>query len=210
MKISALVPIAIAVVTLCAGCSSQPAGSQRRGSSAVSGTTVEASTSSVPLTSSATLITPQASPTTSTSRTSTGGTALPAGCTFDELTASVAGPTAAAGTMGFTITFTNRGSRTCTISGYPGVAAVSPRGAEVMQAARAGDNSAPPVIRLSPRQAARASLQVNDNPCCGNNPPPCPEVTALDITPPGATRTTRISVYHFSACRNFQVEPVRP
>ncbi len=75
-----------------------------------------------------------------------------------------AGPQAGGGTaggFGYEIKFTNLGSATCTLAGFPGVRAVNLSGSRIGAAATHGPGKVAQVA-LAPNQSAMATLQVAD------------------------------------------------
>jgi len=75
-----------------------------------------------------------------------------------------AGPSAGGGTaggFGYEIKFTNLGQGTCTLGGFPGVAAVDLKGKRIGAAATHGAGKVKQVV-LAPHQSAMATLQVAD------------------------------------------------
>jgi hypothetical protein len=75
-----------------------------------------------------------------------------------------AGPQAGGGTaggFGYEIKFTNLGSATCTLAGFPGVSAVNLKGKRIGAAATHGPGKVKQIV-LAPKQAAIATLQIAD------------------------------------------------
>ena len=75
-----------------------------------------------------------------------------------------AGPQAGGGTaggFGYEIKFTNLGSATCTLAGFPGVRAVDLRGKRIGAAATHGPGKVKQIV-LAPDQSAMATLQIAD------------------------------------------------
>ena len=75
-----------------------------------------------------------------------------------------AGPQAGGGTaggFGYEIKFTNLGTGTCTLAGFPGVAAVNLKGKRIGAAATHGPGKVKQIV-LAPDQSAMATLQVAD------------------------------------------------
>jgi hypothetical protein len=94
-----------------------------------------------------------------------------------------------AGSIYTTILFTNTGTVTCTLYGYPGVSLTSApsSGAQLGAAATRSGTPAPELVRLSPGAVANAVLRIVD---AGNYPAStCGLVTAhdLQIYPPNQT-----------------------
>lgn len=75
-----------------------------------------------------------------------------------------AGPQAGGGTaggFGYEIQFTNLGTGSCTLAGFPGVSAVSLKGKRIGAAATHGPGKVKQIV-LAPKHAAIATLQVAD------------------------------------------------
>jgi len=130
---------------------------------------------------------------------------------------------AAAGSAGQTILFTNVGATTCSLSGYPGVAALDAGSNQVVQARRSLNGmlggvdvgTAVPVVALSPGQVASAEIEGGDSPTAPATS--CPTYPAFLVTPPGETRSERITAGvagangpGFPGCQTISVNPVVP
>lgn len=114
----------------------------------------------------------------------------------------------AAGHTGVLLTFTNHSRRTCTISGYPGVAGLDAGGHQLAQATRTFNGylagcrcSVRPSIRLAPHAIASAVTEGNVG-GTGN----CDTFTYLLVTPPNTTSSTRVDLVPHSC--GFTVHPV--
>ena len=113
------------------------------------------------------------------------------------------------------IEFKNRGSA-CTLTGYPGVDALSATGQRIISAKRTksgylgGVFSGPiPTVRLAKGTTASAMVEWVDGGPLGM---PCPRVHSLRITPPGAVSSVVLSPT-FLKIQTFcgvQVHPVVP
>jgi hypothetical protein len=97
---------------------------------------------------------------------------------------------------GFAIEFKNRGSA-CTITGYPGVDALSATGQRILSAKRTksgyigGVFSGPiPTVHLAKGTTASALVEWGDGAPLGV---PCPHAHSLRITPPGAVSSVIVS-----------------
>jgi hypothetical protein len=107
---------------------------------------------------------------------------------------------AAAGSVFYTLMFTNLSGHACTLHGHPGVSGASLTGH------RLGSPAAwqPPgghVVRLASGATAYAVLQYSDVITGNNGPEPCNAVTAagLRIYPPGQT-TSKIVPFPLTVC----------
>jgi hypothetical protein len=125
----------------------------------------------------------------------------------------VGASTAGLGHLGAALLFANTGSRTCTLTGYPGVALSTASGGQ-RQVRRTPNGylgglspqaTAAPVVRLAPRQTASALLEGDASTSAGG---PCPDYVALLVTPPNQTVTRRLAKT-MSICA-AQIHPVVP
>jgi hypothetical protein len=144
---------------------------------------------------------PEGTPTTSTSR---AGRVLR--CDGPTLAVTVGEGDAAAGTIHYRILFTNRGSASCYLQGFPGVAAASAGGASKVNATRDTSTTATRVV-LASRRSAHADLAVR------NVPPTsaaCPSYPLLLVTPPDSRRTSTISRSVQPCAGQMRVTVIRP
>ncbi|HET6966617.1 MAG TPA: DUF4232 domain-containing protein [Acidimicrobiales bacterium] len=164
-------------------------------------TTVPASTSSSSP-GAQTLPTVPATTATTGAPASTTSTA-PAGpphCASSVLTASLANPNGAAGSVYYSLRLTNHGTVSCVLQGYAGVSFVTgPTGQQVGAAAARGTGSAP-VISLAPGASAGAVLQITDPTNYGTD---CglTQVAGLRVFPPNQTAPLYIA-HPDRACSN--------
>jgi hypothetical protein len=104
-----------------------------------------------------------------------------------------------AGSIFYTLEFTNLSARTCTLKGYPGVSAVNLAGHTLGSAAGRDHATTPHLITLVPGATATAVLRIVE---AGNFPTAaCHQVTAagLRVYPPNLT-TSKVVPFPFSAC----------
>jgi hypothetical protein len=110
-----------------------------------------------------------------------------------------------AGSIYQVIDFTNTGSTTCTLYGYPGVSLSGGNPpAQIGQAAARNPQSPPTVVTLAPGAVANALLQVTE---AGNFPAAtCGPVPAgeLVIYPPNQTVPVSLP-YHSTGCSSKQI-----
>ncbi len=142
--------------------------------------------------------------------------AAPAACAGADLTVTRSPWVGTAGHGGFTLLFRNDSAAACTLTGYPGVAALTAAGAQAAQAARTLRGyqqgglppgvTVPPTITLAPGQTAAAGLEWIEN--AGPGQATCPAYPAILVTPPDTTASTRIRADHLYLCRDLQVHPV--
>ena len=107
------------------------------------------------------------------------------------------------------VTFTNVGRTTCVIEGFPGVAALNSRGAQVEQAVRStsvapGDSKVRPVY-LKPGSVASALVSADTASC--NKPTYVP---GLLVTAPDTYRSVRLSPPGYMCLPSLTVSPVVP
>ncbi len=170
--------VAAGVVALAAGCSS----SHNAAGPTTSSTAVPPA-SSVTV-APATTVAPTTSSTAAASTTTVASGPQP--CPTAALTAALGSPNGAAGTVYYDLVLTNKGSATCTLTGYPGVSFVTgSSGTQVGAAATRTPGTAAPVT-LSPGQSAAAPLGIV---VASNYGPSC-QITAVNglrVYPPGQT-----------------------
>jgi hypothetical protein len=106
----------------------------------------------------------------------------------------------AAGSVYYTLKFTNLSGHTCTLDGHPGVSAVSLRGRRVGSPAAWAPPAARPVT-LANGATAYALLQYSDVVTSNSGPAPCDPVMAagLRVYPPDQT-ASRIVPIPLKAC----------
>jgi hypothetical protein len=108
-------------------------------------------------------------------------------------------PNGAAGTIYYPVEFTNLGSTTCTLSGYPGVAAIN--GSDHQLGPAATRVGAPAhTITLKPHQTAHAMLGIVEKGIIAG----CHTATAagLQVYPPNQKVKQFVGSFTFSACKN--------
>jgi hypothetical protein len=137
-------------------------------------------------------------------------------CTGGELSLKIDQGSSGMGHTGSVLVFTNTGSSTCTLSGYPG-AEVTDDGdynwASRMNATRVTGSVAVAAVSLSPGSSASAMLEWDVNPSPGSGDTPnaanCAGMAGgyLEITPPNTTATTK-SDPPLNMCTELQVFPV--
>jgi hypothetical protein len=105
----------------------------------------------------------------------------------------------AAGSIFYTLEFTNLSGHACTLAGYPGVSAVSLAGHQLGSAASRDTSHTPHTVTLASGATATSTLRIVE---AGNFPnTACHEVTAagLRVFPPNLT-TSKVVPFPFSAC----------
>ena len=114
-------------------------------------------------------------------------------------------PNGAAGTIYYPIRFTNKGTRACTVRGYPGVSAVTSTGAQIGNpATRINTGTAAKTVTIQPKKSA--STMVGFSHTANFPAAKCKPVTArgLRVIPPN--QTTSVTLKHkFSACSSKSV-----
>jgi hypothetical protein len=120
------------------------------------------------------------------------------------------------GTLGsvyYQLQFTNLSGRTCTLSGYPGVSAVSLQGRQLGRSGSRESGTKPRTVTLANGMTAVATLRIV---VAGNFPSSrCKQTTAagLRVYPPNQT-TTKTVAFPFEACSRsgptvLSVGPIR-
>lgn len=115
---------------------------------------------------------------------------------------------ASPGTVGLdsmSLLFRNTGAATCSLYGYPGVAALDQAGRQVAQARRASAGGAPTAIYVPPEAIASAYVQGNPS---GGASASCASYPELLVTPPNTTTSSRVPSGQLKICPGFQVFPV--
>jgi hypothetical protein len=149
-----------------------------------------------------------------TGATAATATAATPACATSGLVIWLTSGGAAAGTVFYTLNFTNLSGHACTLKGHPGVAAASLTGARV--GAPAGwDPPAAHVVRLAKDATAYALVRYSDVITGGGGPKPCHAVLSagLRVFPPGQT-ASKVVPFPLSACTRknvvyMNVEPVQ-
>ncbi len=131
---------------------------------------------------------------------------------------------AAAGNVSQLILFRNVSDVACTLTGYPGVAALGAAGAQLEQAKRElkgmlgglqNNTTTPPAVALEPGGLASAAVEGGDEP--GPGATSCPWYPSFLVTPPGLTQSVTIpvglpgsSIPGFPGCGPIRIDPVVP
>ncbi|GAB7184991.1 hypothetical protein ATKI12_4822 [Kitasatospora sp. Ki12] len=110
------------------------------------------------------------------------GQSAGARCTADELTATVQLQEAGSAM----VMVTNKGSRSCTLFGYPGYGGLRPDNSADTLAVKREPHPGPPMaITLKPRTTAFSGLKWSS---CDKADPTCHVITGLRLTPPDETK----------------------
>jgi len=131
----------------------------------------------------------------STTTTSTTVVVAHTACQDAQLRIAAGKSGAAGGSAGQTILFTNVGKTACSITGYPGVAALDAQGHQVAQAQRQLNGmlggvqigSTPALVTLQPGQVASAEIEGVDHPV--GTATSCPIYPAFLVTLPDGTQS---------------------
>jgi Protein of unknown function (DUF4232) len=123
-----------------------------------------------------------------------------------------------AGSAQEVIGFTNVTAATCTLTGYPGVAALDGHGSQVAEAVRITGAQAPPVSTVTLAQGQTASATVSGVAIPNGTATTCPYYApSLLVTPPDLTRSVAVAVtgsnfgtMGFPGCGVLRVGPVVP
>ncbi len=169
-------------------------------------------------------VTPPTTPPTGGNEVTAGPTILP--CANDQIRISAFGYGAGAGSASEVIAFTNISAEPCSLTGYPGVAALDNQGHQVEQARRqlnamSGgqyEGAEPQTIPLEPHEMATATVEGTDHPITAAScPEPFPEFL---VTAPDDTESVTLTLVGmqgpgfanqgFPACSPLVVTPVVP
>jgi Domain of unknown function (DUF4232) len=101
------------------------------------------------------------------------------------------------------VMFTNEGSASCQMRGYPGVAALNSAGAQIKQAVRSSAGA--PVVVLAPGQTASAMVSANSASCTTTT-----TVAGLLVTAPDQRASTRLGPAGQFCLNSLSVLPVQP
>lgn len=140
------------------------------------------------------------SPTTEARATSTG----PRTCALSDLYLSMGRKEAAAGSLYWTVRFTNTSTSSCTLRGYPGVSVLDAAHHRIGPAAtRTGEPS--PKVTLAPAHSASAVIRTANGPIGG----PCLRTgTYLRIYPPNSYSADLVPARWTICSGTFTVGPV--
>ena len=214
--------IAIAAVAAVSGCTpttgASAGGSNSSGAGAGSTATASQPTGS---TSSGTGATGSSDPSSSSSsgETTDSGSGTPA-CANGQLSVHYVSAGVGLGHEGYILTFTNTGSSSCSVQGYPGAAVTDHFDkAVVLNATRSqtgylgGQYPSPAPITLAPGGVASTVIEWLDAPLNGQTPvgANCPGMDdgKLLITPPNTTASTAFNA-PADLCADFSVHPLIP
>ncbi|MEY9874780.1 hypothetical protein ABH931_004280 [Streptacidiphilus sp. MAP12-33] len=127
-------------------------------------------------------------------------------CTTAQLTGSLGGSDAGAGQIYRDVVLTNHSSRTCHLSGYPGMSVLDAHGAQIGAAATHEPRSYGAVV-LAPHASAVTTIHTTNR--MTNDPNECrPQSTALRVYPPG-NRGSLVIPAKLTICNNtFSVTPL--
>lgn len=171
--------------------------SGRHSAAATSSTTSAPTSSSSSVVPSSPSSTATAVPASSTTSTTAAGSDR---CASSSLTGALTSANGAAGSVYYTIRFTNHGTTSCVLQGWPGVSFVSsPSGPQVGAAATRIPGSSP-ALTLAPGASAGAALQITEASNYGTG---C-QVTAvsgLKVFPPDQTASLYVA-HSDHACAN--------
>jgi hypothetical protein len=101
------------------------------------------------------------------------------------------------------VMFTNEGSTSCRMQGYPGIAALNSAGAQIKQAPRSGGST--PLVVLAPGQTASAMVSANTASCTTLT-----SVAGLLVTAPNQRTSTRLGPAGKFCLNSLSVLPVQP
>ncbi|MHB1536389.1 MAG: DUF4232 domain-containing protein [Acidimicrobiales bacterium] len=177
----------VAVAVLASGCGSGPT---KAAPGRTTSTTTATPTPSVATTTPTTSAPPATLPAT-TVPSSTTAPPGPSACTSSQIGVSLGSGGAGLGHVGYPVLFTNKGTTSCVLGGYPGVALLDASGHQAVQAMRtpggylgglSSESTTPPVLTVAPGQTVSALLEGTDIPVGAATS--CPSYPAVLVTPP--------------------------
>jgi hypothetical protein len=143
---------------------------------------------------------------------STGGPAVE--CTLSMLKVEEGHNGGASGHRSMVLVFTNTGSATCSMRGYPGVAALNASGKQIAQAKRTTSgylgglaSGQPPSVALAP--GAKSSAMIEASAFDPDTGAACTPYAGLLVTPPDETHSARLP-WPGDGCDDLQIHPVVP
>jgi hypothetical protein len=104
------------------------------------------------------------------------------------------------------LVFQNDSTSTCSLIGYPGVAALNSSGNQVMQIARSSASEGASITDVFIPAGGAASAVLNGDPDFPNGS--CPTYNELLVTPPNTTSSRAVSASGVVICANAGIEPV--
>ena len=140
--------------------------------------------------------TKQAPPTANTANSVSAGTSTGSAtaCATRDLSVRLGHAGGASGSVYEPIVFTNTGSATCTLDGYPGVSFVAPQSGAQVGAAAARNRQHPSAsVSLSPGASASAMLQIANHANFDAASCKPATVSGLRVYPPGATAAAYVA-----------------
>lgn len=134
---------------------------------------------------------PAPAPATTSSAAGGGTSASGSGCLTAQLGLSVQGPTGATGEVVYTVVFANRGTTTCSLTGFPAVSFLGAAGTQVGAPAEDSPGAAVSPVTLAPGSQASATITLDDPDVYG-----CPSapVTLVRVAPPGQTAAAELTL----------------
>ncbi|MFE7900615.1 DUF4232 domain-containing protein [Streptomyces sp. NPDC057424] len=139
---------------------------------------------------------------------SASSTTPPSRCTGGRLSLSLGRVSPGAGNRYVPLVFTNTGTESCSLNGYPGVTLLDSAGDRIGEPAQRQGPDAP-TVTLEPGGSAYAALHtvvegVTDKPCS-------PRAAQVQAYPPGSTWALRTPANSFRVCGDiFEVSAVKP
>lgn len=145
-------------------------------------------------------------------------------CRNDQIRWSTAPGGLAGGDVGEILVFTNGGTATCTLSGYPVVAALDAQGSQATLAIDSPSGplgglpfgtAVPPIVVVAPGSTASAVIEAVAHGAGASTT--CPTYYSFRVTPPDLSRSLRVpahpldpSLAGFPGCGPISVHPVVP
>ncbi|QNS05686.1 DUF4232 domain-containing protein [Streptomyces xanthii] len=126
-------------------------------------------------------------------------------CALGDLYLSMGRKEGAAGSLYWTIRFTNTSTTSCTLRGYPGVSALDTAHRQIGPAAhRTGEHAS--TVRLAPAHSASAVIRTTNGPLGG----PCLRTGSyLRVYPPGSYHADLVPARWTICSHLFDVSPIK-
>lgn len=192
-------PIGLGLVMALGACTS----SGHHAASATSSTTstsLPASSSSTPSTTSSSSSSTSSTSSVPVSTTTPATSARSDLCAAGSISGALTNQNGAAGSIYYTLRFTNQGSTSCVLQGWPGVSFVSSSTGPQVGAAATRIPGSDPALTLAPGASAGAALQITE---AGNYGTSCraTAVSGLRVYPPNQTASLYVA-HSDHACAN--------
>lgn len=133
-------------------------------------------------------------PSTSVSPPASSAPTGPAACATANLTVSLGTANGAAGSTYYPLHFLNKGTTSCTLTGFPGVSFVAPGNGKQVGQAATRSSAATPTVTLAPGGEATATVQVAQTGNFSSADCAPTAVSGLRVYPPGNTAAAYVAL----------------